>query len=79
MNAPVLLYGQRTPETLVLAADALDLSPQETLLLPAVEILYVLFEMPMQVALARLPVSLHPSVPAVLGMTVIHAKHSPFG
>ena len=79
MNAPVLLYGQRTPETLVLAADALDLSPQETLLLPAVEILYVLFEMPMQVALARLPVSLHPSVPAVLGMTVIHAKRSPFG
>ena len=79
MNAPVLLYGQRAPDTLALAADALDLSTQETLLLPAVEILYVLFEMPMQIALARLPVSLHPSVPAVLGMTVMHAKASPFG
>ena len=79
MNAPVLLYGQRAPDTLALAAEALDLSTQETLLLPAVEILYVLFEMPMQVALARLPVSLHPSVPAVLGMTVMHAKASPFG
>ena len=79
MNAPVLLYGQRAPDTLPLAGDALDVSPQETLLLPDVEILYVLFEMPMQVAVARLPVSLHPSVPAVLGMTVMHAKASPFG
>ena len=79
MNAPVLLYGQRRPETLALAAEVLDVSPQESLLLPDVEILYVLFEMPMQIALTRLPVSLHPSVPAVLGMTFMHAKTSPFG
>ena len=79
MNAPVLLYGQRAPGTLALATDAFDISPQETMILPDVEILYVLFEMPMQVALARLPVSLHPSVPAVLGMTFMHAKASPFG
>lgn len=79
MNAPVLLYGQRAPGTLVLAAEALDVSTQEILLLPDVEVLYELFEMPMQVALARLPVSLHPSVPAVLGVTVMHAKTSPFG
>ena len=79
MNAPVLLYGSRAPSTVGLAAEALDLSPQETLVLPDVEILYVLFEMPMQTALARLPVSLHPSIPAVLGMTVMHAKQSPFG
>ena len=79
MNAPVLLYGQRAPDTLSLASVALDVSPQDTLLLSDVEILYVLYEMPMQVALARLPVSLHPSVPAVLGVTVLHAKTSPFG
>ena len=79
MNAPVLLYGSRAPSTVPLAHTALDLSPQETLILPDVEILYVLHEMPMQAALARLPVALHPSIPAVLGMTFIHAKHSPFG
>ena len=79
MNAPVLLYGSRAPGTVNLAPTALDVSPQETLVLPDVQILYVLHEMPMQAALARLPVSLHPSIPAVLGMTFIHAKESPFG
>ena len=79
MNAPVLLYGNRAPGTVNLATTALDVSPQETLLLPDVEILYVLHEMPMQTALARLPVALHPSIPAVLGMTFIHARQSPFG
>jgi len=79
MNAPVLLYGNRAANDVKLAAAALDVSPQETLLLPDVEILYVLHEMPMQAALARLPVALHPSIPAVLGMTVMHARQSPFG
>lgn len=79
MNAPVLLYGNRAPDTVPLAHTALDVSPQETLILPDVQILYVLHEMPMQAALARLPVALHPSIPAVLGMTFIHAKDSPFG
>jgi hypothetical protein len=79
MNAPVLLYGNRAAHDVTLAAQAFDVSPQETLLLPDVEILYVLHEMPMKAALARLPVALHPSIPAVLGMTVMHARHSPFG
>ena len=79
MNAPVLLYGSRAPATVPLAPMALDVSPQETLVLPDVQILYVLHEMPMQAALARLPVALHPSIPAVLGITVMHAKESPFG
>jgi hypothetical protein len=79
VNAPVLLYGNRAPSTVTLAAEPLDVSPQETLVLPDVAILYVLFEMPMTVALERLPVALHPSIPAVLGITVMHAKESPFG
>lgn len=79
MNAPVLLYGHREPATVPLASMALDVSPQETLILPDVQILYVLHEMPMQAALARLPVALHPSIPAVLGITFMHAKDSPFG
>ena len=79
MNAPVLLYGSRAPSTVALAQTALDVSPQEALVLPDVQILYVLHEMPMQAALKCLPVSLHPSIPAVLGMTVMHAKQSPFG
>ncbi|MBK6660125.1 MAG: hypothetical protein IPG43_19145 [Proteobacteria bacterium] len=79
MNAPVLLYGNRAADSVPLAAMALDVSPQETLVLPDVQILYVLHEMPMQTALARLPVALHPSIPAVLGITFMHAKDSPFG
>jgi hypothetical protein len=79
MNAPVLLYGNRAADSVPLAAMALDVSPQETLVLPDVQILYVLHEMPMQAALARLPVALHPSIPAVLGITFMHAKDSPFG
>ncbi len=79
MNAPVLLYGSRAPNTVMSTHTALDISPQETLVLPDVEILYVLHEMPMQSAIARLPIALHPSIPAVLGMTVMHAKESPFG
>ena len=71
MNAPVLLYGNRAPDTVPLAPTALDVSPQETLILPDVQILYVLHEMPMQAALARLPVALHPSIPAVLGIVAL--------
>ena len=79
MNAPVLLYGERAPTTVALAPTPLDVSPQQTLLLPDAEILYVLYELPMRTAVARLPVSLHPSVPAVLGITFLHAQDSPFG
>ena len=79
MNAPVLLYGERAPATVGLAAAPLDVSAQQALVLPAADILYVLFEMPMKAAVARLPVSLHPSVPAALGITFLHARSSPFG
>ncbi len=79
MNAPELLYGSRAPSTVSVAQATFDVSPQETLILPDVQILYVLHEMPMQAALKCLPIALHPSIPAVLGMTVIHAKQSPFG
>jgi len=79
MNAPVLLYGERAPASVELSAGALDVSAQQPMVLPEAEILYVLYEMPMKNAVARLPVSVHPSVPAVFGITFIHAKDSPFG
>ena len=79
VHSPVLLYGERQPATVALASAALDLSAQQAFVLPDADILYVLFEMPMNTAIARLPVSLHPSIPAALGITFVHAKNSPFG
>ena len=79
MNAPELLYGERAADTIALARDPLDLSAQETLVLPDAEILYLLFELPMKVAISRLPRSLHPSIPAVMGVTFLHAPRSPVG
>ena len=78
MNAPVLLYGRRaTP--LPVAATALDLDAADTVVLSDVQIGYVLFEFPMRSAEALLPQSLHPSVPAVLGVTFVRADDGPLG
>lgn len=79
MNAPELLYGQRDGSTVALAANALDIAASDTVVLPDAEIFYSLFEMPMSAALARLPRSLHPSIPAVMGVTFIRANHGPLG
>lgn len=79
MNAPVLLYGQRNPASIVVSDAPLNLDASDTLVVTDAEIFYCLFEMRMQVAEQLLPASLHPSVPALLGITFIHASDSPLG
>jgi len=78
-GAPVLLYGERAPASVAVAPRELDLAAADTVVVEGAEILYVLYEMPMQAALAALPVSLHPSVPAVYGITFVRAKASALG
>jgi len=79
VNAPELLYGTRAPASVALASQPLDVNARDTLIVPAVDMLYVLYEMPMRQALACLPASLHPAIPAVFAVTFIHAKDGPFG
>jgi hypothetical protein len=79
MSAPELLFGGRAAASVPLAAEPLDLSPQDTLHVPDAEVCYSLFEIPMAAALTRLPRSLHPSVPAIMGITFIHATAGPLG
>lgn len=74
-----LLYGRRAAETVAIGATALDTAADETIVIEDAEILYVLYEMSMQPALENLPVSLHPSVPAVYGMTFIRARNGALG
>lgn len=75
---PELLYGARAGSS-VTPASALDLDASDPVVLNDAEIFYSLFEMPMASALARLPRSLHPSIPAVLGVTFIRATQGPLG
>ncbi len=79
MSTPELLYGSRPAATVAVADRALDLAASDTVVIEDAEILYVLFETPMRVAEALLPGSLHPSIPAVLGITCIRAAGGPLG
>jgi hypothetical protein len=74
-----LLYGQRAPANVPITATALDTAAGDTVVIEGAEILYVLYEMPMSASLAGLPVSLHPSIPAVYGITFIRASDSALG
>lgn len=76
---PELLYGRRHAGSVPLAATPLDLAASAPVVLENAEIFYCLFEMRMAAAEARLPQSLHPSVPAVLGITFIRADDGPLG
>ncbi|MCB1747616.1 MAG: hypothetical protein KDK06_10600, partial [Gammaproteobacteria bacterium] len=58
---------------------ALDTAATETVVIENAEILYVLYEVPMQAALAALPVALHPSIPAIYGMTFVRARDAALG
>ena len=78
MSAVELLYGQR-PGATVEAQTALDTTARDELVLRDVEIHYCLFELPMASVVPRLPESLHPSVPAVIGLTVWRCHASPLG
>ncbi|MEQ8233436.1 MAG: hypothetical protein RLW61_19760 [Gammaproteobacteria bacterium] len=74
-----LLYGSRAAAEVALAATPFDATANDTVVVADAEILYVLYEMPMARALERLPVSLHPSVPALLGFTFVRAAGGPLG
>ncbi|MGH8596220.1 MAG: hypothetical protein ACREXT_06145, partial [Gammaproteobacteria bacterium] len=82
MSAVELLYGSRHFDDVVGARDGaptLIREKIEDIVLPDVEIHYCLFELPMASALARLPTSLHPSIPAVLGITIWKCASGPLG
>jgi hypothetical protein len=76
---PELLYGRRHAGNVPLARTPLDLAADAPLVLADAEIFYTLFEMRMAAAEARLPRSLHPSVPALMGITFIKAASGPLG
>lgn len=79
MSAPELLYGARTPGTFGLGAKPLGADTDGEVVLKQVHIHYALFELPMADVLPRLPTSLHPSVPAVIGVTVWRCDEGPLG
>ncbi|MEQ8662829.1 MAG: acetoacetate decarboxylase family protein [Gammaproteobacteria bacterium] len=78
-GAAELLYGNRAAADVTLAPVPLDTAASDTVVIEDAEILYVLYEMPMARALERLPSSLHPSVPALLGFTFVSARGGPLG
>lgn len=79
MNAPELLYGERAGDRLPMAARPLDPNLTDSTSLQDVEIFYALLETPMTAARAVLPKSLHPSVPALLGVTCWRVGDGPLG
>ena len=79
MSKPELLYGERAQADFPQPGNALTFSDRNAVELADVEIFYSLFELPMGVAIARLPESLHPSIPAVMATNFWHAPSSPFG
>jgi len=79
MSARELLYGERHEAEFVQPSSRIDVSSTETLALADVEIAYSLFEIPMATLVSALPVSLHPSIPAVLATSFWRVPTSPFG
>lgn len=79
MNTAQLLYGQRDPTTLSVCDTQLDLDATDAVVIADAEVFYSLFELPMSVAEQVLPASLHPSIPALLGVTFVHANNGPLG
>ncbi|MGE0483936.1 MAG: hypothetical protein AB7Q81_07340 [Gammaproteobacteria bacterium] len=78
-STPELLYGARAATQVPVNPVALDTAATDTVVIENAEILYVLCETPMQAALAALPVALHPSIPAIYGMTFVRARDSAIG
>jgi hypothetical protein len=74
-----LLYGRRAASTVGANAPVLDLGRSDELEIKDMHVYYVLFETPMEAALARLPTSLHPAIPAHFGITFWRAKESAIG
>lgn len=79
MSAPELLYGERAGDALAVPAMPLDAALDEAVTLEDVDVFYALAETPMAAARAVLPAALHPSVPALLGVTCWRASAGPLG
>jgi len=74
-----LLYGTRAAASQPVPRTQIDLTQTGEVLLENVQVHYALFEVPMTAALAALPVSLHPAVPAHLGITFWRCDDGPLG
>ena len=79
MRETVLLYGKRDPATVAVNMVPLDPTSTGTITITDAEIAYSLFEIRIRDAQALLPPSLHPSVPALIGVTFIRARGGPLG
>ncbi|MGR8947809.1 MAG: hypothetical protein ACU84Q_07170 [Gammaproteobacteria bacterium] len=75
---PEFLYGSGDGKILKKSAN-FDAKARGTLHVDNVDVFYSLFEIPMQDALTLIPSALHPSIPAVLGVTFWRAKDSDIG
>jgi len=76
---PELLYGQRPASDYRYAGTPIDTALVTEIALADVQVHYALFEVPMETALACLPVSLHPAIPAHLGITFWRCNDGPLG
>jgi hypothetical protein len=74
-----LLYGHRPAADWREVTARLDVNLTEDLALENLQVHYALFEVPMQVTLECLPVSLHPAIPAHLGITFWRCDGGPLG
>lgn len=74
-----LLYGRRSAERAPTRCPQVDTTLTDTVILEDVEIHYALFEVAMDAALAGLPASVHPAVPAHLGITFWRCADGPLG
>lgn len=76
---PELLYGARAAARQPVPRTQVDVTQSGEVVLENVQVHYTLFEVPMSAALAALPVSLHPAVPAHLGITFWRCDDGPLG
>ncbi|MEM7468783.1 MAG: hypothetical protein AAF387_18095 [Pseudomonadota bacterium] len=75
---PEFLYGLGDGSALSVA-DNFNTTSDSPQRIENVDVFYSLFEVSMNEALALIPTALHPSIPAVIGVTFWHAKESPLG
>ena len=74
-----LLYGRQDASRLTVPRTQVDVTQAGEVVLENVQVHYSLFEVPMAVALDYLPVSLHPAVPAHVGITFWRCDDGPLG
>ena len=79
MSGSELLYGERSADDINRPLASLVPDARGVIKISDVEIFYSLFELPMKTTVARLPASLHPSIPAVMGTCFWRVPASDFG